>query len=100
MQNKNVLKIISILISVTLIFVLSCSLIYIVKETNHDCDGDNCLICFNIKQCEENIRIKTGGTINFPIMTLIILAVLFCLILKENDIFPKTLITQKVRLND
>lgn len=100
MQNKKVSKILSIILSVTLIFILSCSFIYIVKEANHDCDGDNCLICLNIRQCEENIRIKTGGAINLFQLTAVMTALLFLPIFTENDIPKKTLIIQKVRLND
>ncbi len=97
---KNISKILSIILSAALVFVLSCSFIYIVKEANHSCDGDNCPICLNIKHCEENIRTKTGGSVNISQLVITVLAALFCLSLAEYDISPNTLIIQKVRFND
>ena len=103
MQNKTfriLSKILAVIISVALIFILSCSFIYIVKEANHNCDGENCLICLSIKQCEDNISIKTGSTVHLSRFVVIIFFVLLCPIPSKNDILINTLIIQKVRLND
>lgn len=77
------------------------SLAYIVKETNHDCTGDNdCPICVRIEQCINNFRtLGTSGEIksdifisgNFFIQEIFIYV---CLIV------PFTLVNCKVRLDD
>ncbi len=94
-------KVLAALLSVSLTFILVFSFLYIIKEANHDCTGDGCEICFFINQCENNIKVRSGG-ISKPCSIIHIILVIssFCFFLSETDILWNTLITQKVRLNN
>lgn len=76
------------------------SILFIVKEANHNCTGDKCPICSCIHQAEQTLKqLVTGATAkvlsvndSFFIITPLFLFILF---------IPCTsLISQKVRLND
>lgn len=76
------------------------SILFIVKEANHNCTGDKCPICSCIHQAEQTLKqLGTGATAkvlsdndSFFIITPLFLFILF---------IPCTsLISQKVRLND
>lgn len=76
------------------------SILFIVKEANHNCTGDKCPICSCIHQAEQTLKqLGTGATAkvlsvngSFFIITPLFLFILFipCI----------SLISQKVRLND
>lgn len=82
-------------IIVTLFFIL-----FIVKEADHDCTGENCQVCACIHQAQQTLkqlRTGTAGATVYPsIITQYALA-LVCVFLAA----PHTsLISQKVRLNN
>lgn len=76
------------------------SMLFIVKEADHDCTGENCPVCACIHQAEQTLKQlgtgDTGRTLIVPALSSVIvafsLAVLFtpCV----------SLISQKVRLNN
>lgn len=59
-KNKLSILIVSILISAALLF----SYLYIAFETNHDCTGEHCEICYEIQMRREFIKkiIFAGST--------------------------------------
>lgn len=76
------------------------SVLFIVKEADHDCTGENCPVCACIHQAEQTLKqLGTGDTgsafiiaRSFFVITPLFLAVLL--------IPCVSLISQKVRLND
>lgn len=93
-------KTLAFLTCAVFILVTLFSILFIVKESDHDCTGENCPVCACIHQAEQTL--KQLGTdaaepvIPAPIMAQFVLA-LACVFL----IVPcTTLVSQKVRLND
>lgn len=54
-------KSISIIISLTVMFVLIGSTVFIVKHTDHHCEGKNCSVCIELANCHNNI-LQLGST--------------------------------------
>lgn len=99
-MKKQSNKHLSLIVCMTLVFVMLASLFYIAKEANHDCSGEDCPICACIHQAEQTIRnLGTGVIVSVCIGAVIVLLVSmpdkkqFCLC-------PVSLVSQKVRLND
>ena len=87
-------------LSLLLAFIMLFSILYIVLEADHDCCGEGCAICAQIRVCEDLIR---------DLLTTALLVVatrcLFALIHFFADVdcgalHPHTLITLKVKLSD
>lgn len=76
------------------------SILFIVKEANHDCTGDKCPICSCIHQAEQTLKqLGTGATAKVLSVndSFFIMTPLFFVIF----LIPcASLISQKVRLND
>ena len=49
-------RIISLIVAVTVFFVMLYSVLYIAAEANHDCVGENCPICYQISVCENTLK--------------------------------------------
>ncbi len=50
-------KWISVVLAFMLVFSLLFSTVYIAVESDHDCSGEDCPICFSLVQCEEISRL-------------------------------------------
>ena len=49
-------RIISLVVAVAVFFVMLYSALYIAAESNHDCVGENCPICYQISVCENTLK--------------------------------------------
>lgn len=93
-------KKIAMILAISTISLIILSVCYIVKETNHDCTGEDCPVCVQIEQCLNNFRtLGTGTEIQDKIFVVekFFEAAIFlyvCLIV------PFTLTKQKVRLDN
>ena len=93
-------KILASIICMAFVAAALFSMLFIIKEADHDCTGDNCPICACIHQAEQTLKqLGTGNAADelpsagsFSDITLLFPVVLFlpCV----------SLISQKVRLND
>lgn len=76
------------------------SVLFVVKEADHDCTGESCPICEAVQQAEQNLEQLGTGTSEIadvvPAMVLLV-SVLFCVL---TAVSYATLISQKVRLNN
>ena len=59
-MTKN--RLIAILLAIIFIFVIPFSAFFIVENENHDCEGEDCSICYQISICENVL--KTVGLIS------------------------------------
>ncbi len=87
-----------IMVFIMLFFILSASLFTLV-EAHHECEGDDCVICECIRQCEEIIhgscQTVTWRSAALPTALLFIAVSLYvCFIISDS------LVSSKVRLND
>lgn len=76
------------------------SVLFIVKEADHDCTGENCPVCACIHQAEQTLKqLGTGDTGSTFIIarSSFVIAPLFLAVLLIPCV---SLISQKVRLND
>ena len=87
-------------ISIIFIFVTFASLFYIAKEENHKCTGEDCPICACVHQAEQTLKnLSTGMIVAFRTLIALeagILVIPVCFI----KLIPRSLVSQKVRLND
>ena len=93
-------KKIALMLAVATMSLIVLSVVYVVKEANHDCTGENCPICVQIEQCLNNFRtLGTGTEIQGEIFVVekffeLTIFLYVCLIV------PFTLTKQKVRLDN
>ena len=98
MTKKN--RRIAFVLVLTVFFVMLSSVFYISAEAEHDCSGENCLICYQINLCKNVL--KSAGQI-IPVIFFVSLTYIFSGVL---PFFPNalsyhpSLITLKVKLSD
>lgn len=87
-------------IYVTVVVVALFSVLFIVKEANHDCTGKDCPVCACIRQAKQALKqLGTGDTdkiLTLPCLASVITVSFFAALL----IPCPSLISQKVRLNN
>ena len=99
-MNTKRKRVFSAAVCILFLFVTFASLLYIAKEENHHCTGEDCPICVNIHQAEQILKNLGNGVImivianSMPIWFVLLAVGQFLLI------FDTSLISQKVRLND
>ena len=49
-------RILALLITAAVLFVMISSALYIAAESNHDCLGENCPICYQINVCKNTLK--------------------------------------------
>ena len=80
-------------------FVVLISSFFVAAETNHDCTGEDCPICYEISVCQETVRKLTFACAVFA--AILLLSV--CIVLPVAQSRPAvchTLISLKVKLSD
>ena len=98
-KESDIRRIAAGIIGLMMLVIVLFSAFYIAAEANHDCTGEDCLICSCIQQCENTLRGIGGGTSGqssaiIPFL-FVSLAALFTIAAA-----PNTLISQKIRLNN
>lgn len=94
--KKSMAGIFAILLLTLTIF----SSVYIITESEHDCEGEDCVICHMIEICE-GILHNTGKVLSFCVIAAFMCFISeFLLIFKSNISFTRTLFDLKVRLNN
>ena len=98
-QNQ-IQRVTAVILCILLLSVMTLSVFYIAREADHDCTGADCPVCAMIQTAEQALQFFSAGVV--PVVWLWG-AVLF-LFLKKNmektGILCRTLIQQKVRLNN
>ena len=93
-------KHLAVWISVIFIFVTLISLFYIVKEENHKCTGEDCPVCACVHQAEQTLKnLSTGMVVVFRPLVVLEAGVLLAAVCFLK-LIPRSLVSQKVRLND
>lgn len=82
------------------VLVMACSLCFILSEADHDCIGEDCLVCSRISVLEHNARV-----FGYTAAACIAAAVTGCFIwilpsLKEGRIIRLSLVSLKVKLSN
>ena len=97
-KNRN--RIMAILLSVIVFLAMLCSSFYIAEEANHDCIGENCPICDQIRVCQNSL--KTLSLAVSAVMSGIVLTYLLCRCrsARSNPALIYTLVSLKVKLLD
>lgn len=90
-------------VSAALFLVMLCSCLYIIKEASHSCTGDNCPICAQISEAENNLKklansnppVKPAAVFVIPCSVLYKAVEIICFALLYS-----TLVAQKIRMNN
>lgn len=88
------------ILGILLLFAVLFSSLTIAAEAEHDCKGEGCPICACIQQCENFLHQIGTGTAAAAAIALPIMALYICIIPVSYGTVQKTLVSQKVRLND
>lgn len=90
------------IITILILSVILLSCVYIIKESNHHCEQDNCRICDNIFCCINIITNEAGGTINAESTFSIFLFMIFAgaVSIKRVKLRPLSLLSRGIRLNE
>ncbi len=100
MNHKRLRRIAASLMGFLLLFVLLFSSFYIAAESQHECDGEDCHICSVLEQCENTLQqIGTAGNVRTAVSVAVLLLV-FAACLVVFSVPRKTLVTDKVRMNN
>lgn len=99
-MNAKRKKFLSIVVCILFLFVTFVSFFYIIKETNHNCEGEDCPICESIHQAEQTLR--NLGMSAITVITVIAMPILFGIWVVNKSLFItySSLVSQKIRLND
>lgn len=98
-MKKRYNKILSVIICFIVTYVVFSAPLFIVKNIDHNCTGDDCSICAAIVQCENAVKAigsAASGKINVISAVAVFLIVIAALILFEKR--STTLVTLKVEL--
>lgn len=90
----------SILICFAFISVTLFTVLFIVKESNHNCTGEDCPICLSIQHAEQTLTQIGAGTVKMEGSLPLVLS---CVTVCSNVVLFVpciSLISQKVRLNN
>jgi hypothetical protein len=95
-RPKQLVTILALLLALVMLF----SAVYIVLEADHDCGGEDCLVCAQLRACEELLR-------NLLLTAALLSAAgRFCALIRVipfadlHFAHPHTLIALKVKLSD
>ncbi|MBR4344110.1 MAG: hypothetical protein IKP88_15670 [Lachnospiraceae bacterium] len=88
------------ILAILLLMITIFSSIYIITESDHECEGEDCRICHMIEICEDILH-NTGKLLSFCITSAFMCSLIeFLTVLKSDIPFGKTLFDLKVRLNN
>ena len=93
-------KIAAVIISLMMLAIVLFSAFYIAVETDHDCCGEDCLICACIQLCENTLRVfSSAEAIHLSVIIPVLFVLLITAILSA-AIPQETPVSSKVRLNN
>ena len=100
MTDRQMRKAVAVLLCTVIIFVMLFSFLYLLIEADHDCTGADCVVCMNIQQCENTIRLISSGTPTQCAVVALVFIVVSAVVFYFYDVFTQTPINQKVRMNN
>lgn len=89
----------AVVISMLMLSVMLFSTFYVIQESDHDCCGDDCPICFQIDQCLSLLRNIGEGSAAIAITTALMLISGSTVPLLSCLVRPVTPVSFKVRMN-
>lgn len=94
-------KTVAMIACMAFLLVTLCSILFIVKEANHDCTGENCPICAQISEVENTLKKLGNGDPAVSTVTVSTVIWLFIALVGSIYAVPYTTpVTQKVRMNN
>ncbi len=94
------LRITAGIMGLMMLFIVLFSSFFIAAEADHDCSGEDCMICASIQKCENTLRsLGDGNTLQLSFIALV-LFVLLDAVIPDNKVPQDTPVSRKVRLNN
>ena len=93
-------RIVSVGMIALILAVMLFSAFFIAAEADHDCTGEDCPICAIIYQCEHTLRNVGNAAASQSVVLLIAISFLLLTSICETGAAQKTLISQKVRMDN
>lgn len=93
-------KRISLALCMVFLFITFASLFYIVEEADHHCTGEDCPVCAQIREAEQNLRNLGTGAVVYESTYVLPFLILLVIAAKAAFIPCTSLVEQKVRLNN
>lgn len=98
MEKKK--KIAAILLAVAVLLVVLYSALFIAAETNHDCTGENCPICYQINVCQNALKNLSSAVCTAILTAAFIHTLCKNILICRNFVQNYTLVSLKVKLSD
>lgn len=98
MTNKN--RLVALVLSLTVLFVMLSSVFFIAIEADHDCTGEDCPICYQISVCENTLKSISQAVLVVVIAAFIGLFSLTMPSFTKKMVFNTSLVTLKVKLSN
>lgn len=76
------------------------SFIYLIKEADHHCHGEDCPVCECIQQCEAMLNQLCEGMISIIIIAAVMAVPFRSVILPVSDLICATPVSRKVRMDN
>ena len=99
-MTKRIMRGVAGVLAVVLLAVVLFSSYYIAREAGHHCEGEECPICENIRQCEAVLQQLGLGIILVASLVMPTVWSLITRSLRAYMFAAETLVSRKVRLND
>ncbi len=86
--------------SIVMIALVLFSVVFIAEEIGHDCSGEDCPICESLEQCRKAVRCVGEIFTSIILATLFMVAMTLVITEFRSVLLKRTLVSQKVRMND
>lgn len=98
LANKT--RLFAVLVAAVLVCALLFSVLFLVVEAHHDCDGDDCAICALITVCEDLLQKLSLAAL--ALITAVLVSRVIAVLIRSAVCLSQqaTLITLKVKLSD
>ncbi|MBQ8133810.1 MAG: hypothetical protein IJ192_05340 [Clostridia bacterium] len=100
MTDRQKRKAVAVLLCMVITFIMLLSSLYVLIQADHDCTGADCVVCLNIQQCENTLRLISSGATIQNVAAALVFIVALVVVLYSFEISTQTPVRQKVRMNN
>jgi len=98
--NKRIGKIVSSAVCITALLAVFSALLFLLAESGHVCDDDDCPVCACMQMCEEQLHRLAGGLPDASVCIIAVFCVVVLIALFQPVLVKDTPVLRKVRLNN
>lgn len=93
-------RLIAAVLALSVVVVMLFSFCFIIEEAEHDCDGDDCQICYQISVCKNALKPLAIGFVAFVLAIYLYLFIFEQIVVACESQSYNSLVSLKVKLSD